>query len=182
MEQALAIGIEDYLNGPGVTAIEWAEKIESLLPPRTTRIRMKSRRREHAPHRGGMITLAIDTSTPRGAVALLRDDKPLAQESFDRTQPKQNLFDAAAKLLSTNATRPCGTWVCWQWDSARARLPESASASPPRRDSPCPQAADQGRQQFDAIALTALPKMPGDCPQMCVFGRCAAGRNLFCDV
>jgi tRNA threonylcarbamoyladenosine biosynthesis protein TsaE len=42
VDQALAIGIEDYLNGPGVTAIEWAEKIEPLLPPGTTRIRMES--------------------------------------------------------------------------------------------------------------------------------------------
>jgi tRNA threonylcarbamoyladenosine biosynthesis protein TsaE len=41
VDQALAIGIEDYLNGPGVTAIEWAEKIEPLLPPRTTHIRME---------------------------------------------------------------------------------------------------------------------------------------------
>src|SRR5271170_5998905 len=40
--QALAIGIEDYLNGPGVTVIEWAERIASLLPPHTTRIRMES--------------------------------------------------------------------------------------------------------------------------------------------
>jgi tRNA threonylcarbamoyladenosine biosynthesis protein TsaE len=39
--QALAIGIEDYLNGGGVTVIEWPEKIESLLPERTTRIRIK---------------------------------------------------------------------------------------------------------------------------------------------
>ena len=30
------------VNGPGVTAIEWAEKIEPLLPPRTTRIRLES--------------------------------------------------------------------------------------------------------------------------------------------
>ena len=42
VEQALAIGIEDYLNGPGVTAIEWAEKIEPLLPAHTTRILMES--------------------------------------------------------------------------------------------------------------------------------------------
>ena len=41
-QQALAIGIEDYLNGSGVTMIEWAEKIESLLPERTTRIRIVS--------------------------------------------------------------------------------------------------------------------------------------------
>jgi tRNA threonylcarbamoyladenosine biosynthesis protein TsaE len=40
--QALAIGIEDYLNGSGVTVIEWAEKIESLLPERARRIRIRS--------------------------------------------------------------------------------------------------------------------------------------------
>jgi tRNA threonylcarbamoyladenosine biosynthesis protein TsaE len=40
--QALAIGIEDYLNGTGVTVIEWAERIASLLPPHTTRIRIES--------------------------------------------------------------------------------------------------------------------------------------------
>jgi tRNA threonylcarbamoyladenosine biosynthesis protein TsaE len=42
LEQALAIGIEEYVNGPGVTVIEWAEKIEPLLPAHTTRIRMES--------------------------------------------------------------------------------------------------------------------------------------------
>src|ERR1700722_13129554 len=40
--QALAVGIEDYLGGPGVTVIEWAERIASLLPPHTTRIQIKS--------------------------------------------------------------------------------------------------------------------------------------------
>jgi tRNA threonylcarbamoyladenosine biosynthesis protein TsaE len=40
LEQTLAIGIEEYLNGPGVTAIEWSEKIESLLPAKATRIRI----------------------------------------------------------------------------------------------------------------------------------------------
>ena len=40
--QALAIGIEDYLSGAGVTVIEWAERIAPLLPPRTTRIRIES--------------------------------------------------------------------------------------------------------------------------------------------
>jgi len=41
-DQALAIGIEEYLNGTGVTAVEWAEKIESLLPPHAARIRITS--------------------------------------------------------------------------------------------------------------------------------------------
>jgi tRNA threonylcarbamoyladenosine biosynthesis protein TsaE len=40
--QALAIGIEDYLSGAGVTVIEWAERIAPLLPPHTTRIRIES--------------------------------------------------------------------------------------------------------------------------------------------
>ncbi len=42
VEQALAIGIEDYLNPAGVTVIEWAEKIEHLLPEGTTQIRIES--------------------------------------------------------------------------------------------------------------------------------------------
>ena len=40
--QALAIGIEEYLNGSGVTVIEWAEKVETLLPERARRIRVES--------------------------------------------------------------------------------------------------------------------------------------------
>ena len=36
--QALAVGIEDYLNGDGVATIEWAEKIEQLLPANTVRV------------------------------------------------------------------------------------------------------------------------------------------------
>src|SRR5580704_1784787 len=42
VEQALAIGIEDYLSGTGVTTIEWAEKAESLLPPDAARIHITS--------------------------------------------------------------------------------------------------------------------------------------------
>jgi tRNA threonylcarbamoyladenosine biosynthesis protein TsaE len=40
LEQALAIGIEEYLDAPGVTAIEWSEKIDKLLPATATRIRI----------------------------------------------------------------------------------------------------------------------------------------------
>jgi tRNA threonylcarbamoyladenosine biosynthesis protein TsaE len=39
-EQALAVGIEDYLTGNGITVIEWAEKIEPLLPARALRVRI----------------------------------------------------------------------------------------------------------------------------------------------
>ena len=39
--QALTIGIEDYLDPDGVTVIEWAEKIETLLPERAIQIRIE---------------------------------------------------------------------------------------------------------------------------------------------
>jgi tRNA threonylcarbamoyladenosine biosynthesis protein TsaE len=32
------LGLEELLHGEGVTAIEWAEKAEPLLPPRTIRV------------------------------------------------------------------------------------------------------------------------------------------------
>ena len=37
---AVAIGIEDYLSGPGVAVIEWAERIAALLPAQTRRIHL----------------------------------------------------------------------------------------------------------------------------------------------
>jgi tRNA threonylcarbamoyladenosine biosynthesis protein TsaE len=39
-QDAINIGIEDYLNTTGVTVIEWAEKIPSLLPATTRHIRL----------------------------------------------------------------------------------------------------------------------------------------------
>jgi tRNA threonylcarbamoyladenosine biosynthesis protein TsaE len=42
VQEALAIGIEDYLPAAdGITVIEWAEKIEALLPEHTIRVRIE---------------------------------------------------------------------------------------------------------------------------------------------
>ena len=38
--QAVAIGIEDYLDSDGLTIIEWADRIADLLPPTTKRVRI----------------------------------------------------------------------------------------------------------------------------------------------
>ncbi|MEI8063965.1 MAG: tRNA (adenosine(37)-N6)-threonylcarbamoyltransferase complex ATPase subunit type 1 TsaE [Verrucomicrobiota bacterium] len=38
--EAINIGIEEYLGGAGVTVVEWAERIESLLPAQTRRIHL----------------------------------------------------------------------------------------------------------------------------------------------
>jgi tRNA threonylcarbamoyladenosine biosynthesis protein TsaE len=40
-QEVIAVGIEEYLPGDGVTVIEWAEKIGALLPEHTKRVRME---------------------------------------------------------------------------------------------------------------------------------------------
>jgi len=42
VQQALDIGIEDYLPSDGITVIEWADKIAALLPPNATQLRFTS--------------------------------------------------------------------------------------------------------------------------------------------
>lgn len=40
--EALRAGLDDYLHGDGVTAIEWAERSEILLPQHTIHIRLRA--------------------------------------------------------------------------------------------------------------------------------------------
>lgn len=40
LEEIRALGLDDLLGGDGVTVIEWAEKAEPLLAPRTIRVRI----------------------------------------------------------------------------------------------------------------------------------------------
>ncbi|MEI6085748.1 MAG: tRNA (adenosine(37)-N6)-threonylcarbamoyltransferase complex ATPase subunit type 1 TsaE [Verrucomicrobiota bacterium] len=40
VREALNIGIEDHLPGPGITVIEWAERIATLLPAHTKHIHL----------------------------------------------------------------------------------------------------------------------------------------------
>lgn len=35
------IGFEEYLDGPGISCIEWADRVESLLPPGTLHITLR---------------------------------------------------------------------------------------------------------------------------------------------
>jgi tRNA threonylcarbamoyladenosine biosynthesis protein TsaB len=117
-----------------------------------------------------VITLAIDTSTPRGAVALLRDDQPLAEEVFDRATLGQNLFDATTKLLSASqlTVNDLGLIAVGlgpgSFTGIRAGIAAAKGLALP---STLPV---KGVSSFDALALTALPRMPRDCPQMCVLG------------
>ncbi len=42
-DEALKIGLDEYLDGGGVCVIEWAEKFPTLLPPHTRWLRFKHR-------------------------------------------------------------------------------------------------------------------------------------------
>jgi tRNA threonylcarbamoyladenosine biosynthesis protein TsaE len=39
-EEVLGLGLEEYFDAPGITAIEWAERAEGLLPPDLLHIRI----------------------------------------------------------------------------------------------------------------------------------------------
>jgi tRNA threonylcarbamoyladenosine biosynthesis protein TsaE len=40
--EALELGLDEYLYGDGITAIEWAERIAELLPPGTVHVRLEA--------------------------------------------------------------------------------------------------------------------------------------------
>ncbi len=40
--EALSLGLDEYLHGDGITAIEWAERAEELLPPHTIHIEFQT--------------------------------------------------------------------------------------------------------------------------------------------
>ncbi|HUK81866.1 MAG TPA: tRNA (adenosine(37)-N6)-threonylcarbamoyltransferase complex dimerization subunit type 1 TsaB [Verrucomicrobiae bacterium] len=112
-----------------------------------------------------MITLAIDTSTVCGAVALLRDDKPLVEETFKRG----NLFVALDRLKPDNPDLIVVGVGPGSFMGIRVGIAAAKGLALPRG---LPISAVSS---FDALALTAAPKAPPDCVQMCVF--CDARRD-----
>ena len=41
LQEILDLGVEEYLYGDGITVVEWAEKIENLLPAGTIRVTIR---------------------------------------------------------------------------------------------------------------------------------------------
>jgi tRNA threonylcarbamoyladenosine biosynthesis protein TsaB len=113
-----------------------------------------------------MITLGIDTSTARGAAAVLRDSQPVSEEKFGRDQ----LFAALEKLPA--ARRPdlivVGTGP-GSFTGIRAGIASAKGLALPAK------LPLVGVSSFDALALTALPALPRDGSLMCVI--CDARRD-----
>ncbi len=112
-----------------------------------------------------MITLAIDTSTARGAVGLLRDNMPFDGASFERGE----LFSALGRLdpgpvdLIVVGVGP-GSFTGTRAGIAAVKGLALPGARPIKAVS-----------SFDALALGALPRMPDDCQHVCVL--CDARRD-----
>lgn len=107
-----------------------------------------------------MITLALDTSTPRGAVALLRDEKPVAEVTFERSE----LFGALQKLAPGQVDLIAVGIGPGSFTGIRAGIAAAKGLALPGA------VPIKAVSSFDALAMTALPQMPRDCETMCVLG------------
>ncbi len=107
-----------------------------------------------------MITLALDTSTDTGSVALLHDDKPQEERRFHRGE----LFTTLAQLDVRAVDQFAIGLGPGSFTGIRAGIAAiKGLALPDRRPI-------QGAGSFDALALTARGQIPRECPQMCVLG------------
>ena len=117
-----------------------------------------------------MITLAMDTSTRQGSVAVLDDDRLVAAETFLR----DGLFDAIAQLKPGAFELLVVGVGPGSFTGIRAGLAAAKGLALPRA------VPIRAVSSFDALALTALPQMPRDCQQLCVVGDARRGGDLFC--
>jgi len=117
-----------------------------------------------------MITLALDTSTPRGSVALLRDDETLAEQIFTRENTVDHLFEAIASvsrgLIPDLIAVGLGPG---SFTGIRAGIAAARGLALPR-NTPI-----KGVSSFDALALTALPLMPAEAKTLCVLANARRG-------
>jgi len=122
-----------------------------------------------------MIILALDTSTPRGSVALLRDNDALASETFERARAGDGLFDAIDTVLRRASVSPAeiGMFAVGLGPGSFTGIRAAIAAA---RGLALPGARPiKGVSSFDAIALTALSKIPADATGLCV--QCDARRG-----
>jgi len=116
-----------------------------------------------------MITLAIDTSTIQGAVAVLDDDRPVAEANFAR----DGLFDAIAQLNPGQFDLLVVGVGPGSFTGIRAGIATAKGLALPRS------VPIRAVSSFDALALTALMQMPDNCRQMCVISDARRGEIYF---
>jgi tRNA threonylcarbamoyl adenosine modification protein YeaZ len=118
-----------------------------------------------------MITLAFDTSTAVGSLALLRDDEPQIERTFGR----DGLFPTLAALkldlrtvdLIAVGVGP-GSFTGIRVGIAAAKGLALPGGIPIKAVS-----------SFDALAVTVAPQMPAECAQMCVLSDARRGEIYY---
>jgi tRNA threonylcarbamoyl adenosine modification protein YeaZ len=119
-----------------------------------------------------MITLALDTSTDRGSVALLRDSKHVDELTFDR-QVDEGLFPALQRLGAREFDRVAVGLGPGSFTGIRAGIAAAKGLALPGN------LPVFGASSFDALALTAAPAMPGDCALICVLADARRGEICY---
>ena len=116
-----------------------------------------------------MITLAMDTSTSQGAVAVLNDDQLVADATFGR----DGLFDAIVRLNPGSFDRLVVGVGPGSFTGIRAGIAAAKGLALPRAVPIC------AVSSFDVLALTALPQLPDDCRQLCVVSDARRGELYY---
>jgi len=117
-----------------------------------------------------VITLALDTSTPCGSVALLRDDEPLAEQTFPRARSADGLFDAIAAVSAGFVPNLIAVGLGpGSFTGIRAGIAAARGLALPGKT------PIKGVSSFDVLALTALPQMPPDATVLCVLADARRG-------
>ena len=115
-----------------------------------------------------MITLALDTATPRGALALLRDGELLDEQFFSRIGG-EDLFTALERLCLAQRVTPREVDLIGvglgpgSFTGVRGGIAAAKGLALPGR------LPIVGVNSFDALALTALPQLPAEVAELCVF-------------
>jgi tRNA threonylcarbamoyladenosine biosynthesis protein TsaB len=117
-----------------------------------------------------MITLALDTSTSRGSVALLRDDETVAEQAFSRQRSSDGLFDAIVAVSAGVVPDLIAVGLGpGSFTGIRAGIAAARGLALPRRT------PIKGVSSFDVLALTALPLMPAEATVLCVLADARRG-------
>jgi tRNA threonylcarbamoyl adenosine modification protein YeaZ len=119
-----------------------------------------------------MITLALDTSTDRGAVALLQDGAPLREVCFDR-HLDEGLFPALQQLGMQSFDEIAVGLGPGSFTGVRAGIAAAKGLAFPR------QLPVRGVSSFDALALAAVSQMPADCELICVLADARRGEVCY---
>ena len=116
-----------------------------------------------------MITLALDTSTERGSLAVLQDDRLVVEQTFARG----GLFPALEKLNPGKLDAILVGVGPGSFTGIRAGIAAAKGLALPASTSVT------GLSSFDALALVAAPHMPADCELMCVLADARRGEVYF---